>query len=71
METMKYLWMLVILGALLIYVANFFAIRYTDFKRELRYINMEIARSDEDERSAWRKQKEKLLLSLIPFVRYR
>ncbi len=70
MGNVSCLWVLMVLGALLIYAANFFAIRYTDFKRELRYINMEMERSDEEERCLWKKEKQKLLLSLIPFVRY-
>lgn len=69
METVNFLW-LVILGIVLVYVANFFVTQYEDFKRELRYINMEIERSDEDEKRLWKKQKQKLILSLIPFVRY-
>ena len=44
--------------------------RLPEFKRELWYINMEIERSDEEEKQVWKKQKQKLLLSLIPFVKY-
>lgn len=47
-----------------------FRIRLQGFKRELWYINMEIERSDEEEKLVWKKKKRKLLLSLIPFVRY-
>lgn len=70
MGNASYLWVFVVLGALLVYAINFFALRYTDFRRELWYINMEMERSDEEERCLWRKEKQKLLLSLIPFVRY-
>ena len=48
----------------------FLVIRLPEFKRELWYINMEIERSDEEEKLVWKKKKRKLLLSLIPFVRY-
>ncbi|MBR2464379.1 MAG: hypothetical protein IKB41_02960 [Clostridia bacterium] len=48
----------------------FLVIRLPEFKRELWYINMEIERSDEEEKLLWKKKKRKLLLSLIPFVRY-
>lgn len=41
------------------------------FRRELNYINDEIARSHHrDERDYWRRQKRRLWLSVIPFVRY-
>ncbi|MBR2010797.1 MAG: hypothetical protein IKA06_03515 [Clostridia bacterium] len=48
----------------------FLVMRLPEFKRELWYINMEIERSDEEEKQVWKKQKQKLLLSLIPFVKY-
>ena len=48
----------------------FLVIRLPEFKRELWYINMEIERSDEEEKLIWKKKKRKLLLSLIPFVKY-
>ena len=50
--------------------AVFLVIRLPEFKRELWYINMEIERSDEAEKLMWKKKKRKLLLSLIPFVKY-
>lgn len=40
------------------------------FAKELNYINMEICRSDDDEREYWISQRRHLWLSLIPFVRY-
>ena len=40
------------------------------FAKELNYINMEICRSDDDERGYWISQRQHLWLSLIPFVRY-
>ena len=65
-----YLWVAAVCGFLFIYAAIFFITRYTDFKQELWYINMEIQRCDEDERCFWKKKKQKLIVSLIPFVRY-
>ena len=40
------------------------------FRRELRYVNKEIARTHGDEKKHWQKRKKRLLCSLIPFVRY-
>lgn len=62
---------LVILGVLLligfvVWLAGF----VTGFSRELRYINMEIDRSEGRERRHWEKKRRRLWLSLIPFVRY-
>lgn len=64
------LWIFVILGFLLAYAVCFFVMRYPEFRRELKYINMEIKRSDEVQRRIWKKKKKKLFRSLLPFVRY-
>lgn len=40
-----------------------------NFRRELKYIKMEINRSEGGERRYWQHQKKKLWLSLIPFYR--
>ena len=39
------------------------------FKRELKYFNMEIDRSEGDRRKHWQKKKRQLWLSLLPFYR--
>ena len=41
-----------------------------DFSLELRYLNSEIRRTDGAERRHWIRQRRRLWLSLIPFVRY-
>ena len=41
-----------------------------DFSRELEYINREIHRTDGAERRHWIRQRRRLWLSLIPFVKY-
>ena len=41
-----------------------------DFSQELRYLNSEIRRTDGAERRHWIRQRRRLWLSLIPFVRY-
>jgi len=43
---------------------------FNEFSRELRYLNMEISRTTGEERKYWIKKKQRLLLSLIPFVKY-
>lgn len=40
------------------------------FSRELRYLNMEIQRTQGEERGHYIRRRRKLWLSLIPFVRY-
>ena len=47
------------------------ALTARDFARELRRLNMEIGRSHGSERRYYERQKRRLWLSLIPFVRYR
>ena len=41
-----------------------------DFSQELRYLNSEIRRTDGAERRHWIRQRRRLWLSLIPFVKY-
>lgn len=41
-----------------------------DFSRELRYLNLEIGRTEGAERKFWIRRRRRLWLSLIPFVRY-
>lgn len=41
-----------------------------DFRREMRYINMEIARNTGREREHWIKRKKRLKLSILPFFHY-
>ena len=46
------------------------AINFQAFSRELRYLNQEIARTEGREQQHYIKRKKRLILSLIPFVRY-
>ena len=41
-----------------------------DFMSELRYLNNEIGRTDGEKRKHWIRQRRRLWLSLIPFVKY-
>lgn len=66
------LWLLIgifaalILIALLVGLAQFL----NEFSKELRYLNNEIGRTDGVERKHWIRQRRRLWLSLIPFVKY-
>lgn len=40
------------------------------FSYELRYINREIERTKGDERKHWLRQRRRLWLSLLPFIKY-
>lgn len=42
----------------------------TDFSGELRYLNMEIRRTEGEERRHYIHQRRRLWLSLLPFMRY-
>lgn len=67
-----------VLGILLIIlllagVVFLFSIPYLDwFRQELKYINTEIERNQDHprEQARWKRRKKRLLLSLIPFVKY-
>lgn len=43
----------------------------TEFFRELQFLNMEISRNTGELRKIWIKQRRRLLLSMIPFVKYK
>lgn len=43
---------------------------WQDFRRELRYIETEIGRTEGKEQQRWIKRKRRLYLSLIPFFHY-
>lgn len=62
----------VIILAVIITVSLLFGLAsyFTKFSRELQMINGEIRRSTDRERRYWKKQRRKLWLSLIPFVKY-
>ena len=41
-----------------------------DFTKELRFLNMEIGRTDGEERTYWKRRRRRLWLSLLPFINY-
>lgn len=58
---------LLVLTGMLYNLASYFS----GFSRELRYLNMEIKRTQGRERKYYIRQRRRLWLSLIPFVKYR
>ncbi len=60
------IFVIIVLIALLI----FFVQWLISFRTEYRYIQNEINRTYGREQRYWKRQKRRLLLSLIPFVRY-
>ena len=42
-----------------------------DFVRELRILDMEISRTKGDTQEFWKMKRRRLLLSLIPFIKYK
>lgn len=67
-------WLIVVaIGAallLLIFVVAVFIPWLQDFRRELRYLNSEIGRTEGREQLHWIKRKKKLIRSILPFCRY-
>ncbi|MBQ6848786.1 MAG: hypothetical protein IJN76_01875 [Clostridia bacterium] len=61
---------LVLITIGLILFLLWFVPRLLGFLEELRYINMEIGRTDGREQAHWIKKKKKLWLSWIPFYPY-
>lgn len=60
----------VMIGVLLLMVIIRFAMFLQWFRRELQYLNKEIARTTGSEKKHWEKRKKRLWRSLIPFVGY-
>ncbi len=56
---------LILLGLLIAFVSWL-----KEFQKELQYINTEINRTSGAERKYWIRQRHRLFLSIIPFVRY-
>ena len=57
---------IVVLFVLVYVLARF----VTDFSRELRILNVEIERTEGEEREHYIRQRRKLWLSLLPFIHY-
>ena len=64
-------WLIGIVAAFFLFlVISRFAMFINDFSRELKYLNNEIGRTTGAERRHWIRQRRRLWLSLIPFVKY-
>lgn len=66
--SIAFLWIFAILASPIILVL--IGIRISEFIRELRYLNTEIARTSGEQRRHWLRCRRRLWLSLLPFVRY-
>ena len=65
------LFLIIVLGVVIVIPALVgLAIFINDFSRELQYLNNEIRRTTGAERRHYIRQKRRLWLSLIPFVKY-
>lgn len=56
------IFLITVLGALIVFFVEFF--------RELRYLNKEIQCTAGAERKYWIRQRRRLWLSLLPFIKY-
>lgn len=65
-------WFLIFLlcTPLLFLIIGVIVYQMRDFSRELKYLNSEINRTEGGERKGWIRQRRRLWLSLIPFVKY-
>ena len=54
----------------IIFVVAVFIPWLQDFRRELRYLNIEISRTQGREKLHWVKRKKKLIRSILPFFHY-
>ena len=63
---------IVVIVLLLSYLIIVFLVWHIrEFLQELKYLNMEIARTHGEERKIWIKRRRQLWLSLIPFIKFR
>jgi len=55
---------------ILVFILAVFIPWLQDFRRELRYLNSEINRTEGREQLHWIKRKKRLIRSILPFYRY-
>ena len=55
---------------ILVFILAVFIPWLQDFRRELRYLNSEIGRTEGREQQHWIKRKKRLIRSILPFCRY-
>lgn len=65
-------WPILLLGAAVVLVLLLIACVsfFNEFRKELRYLNVEIHRTEGEEQRHYIRRRRRLWLSLIPFVRY-
>lgn len=64
-------WLVGIVAVFFLIIVLFALVSFiNDFSSELRYLNNEIRRTDGTERRHYIRQRQRLWLSLIPFVKY-
>lgn len=69
-DTPLYIFLSIAAIIFLILVISKLYLSIKEFFLELRYINCELHRATDSERSYWLRRRKRLWLSLIPFVRY-
>lgn len=69
-DTMFYLLIGIVALVVFAFILVALVLFFTQFSKELKYLNNEIRRTDGIEQSHWIKQKKRLWLSLLPFVKY-
>lgn len=60
----------VFIGIIITIILTALILFFMDFFRELRYLNSEIQCNHGAEREFWVRQRRRLWLSLIPFIKY-
>jgi len=69
-EATSYFFIILILGFFLVTLFVSVAKWSIEFSGELRAINIEIKRSSGREREYYKKKRRRLILSILPFVKY-
>lgn len=68
MESYNFLLVILVVSAVFLLLVHF-AFRLDEFKTELKYVNMEIHRTEGNQRKYWKRKRRKLWLSFIFFIR--
>ena len=70
-QTNETYWLIGILAVFFLVLSLFGSVFFfSDFSRELKYLNNEIRRTEGAERKHWIRMRRRLWLSLFPFIRY-
>lgn len=69
-DTVFNLILIIFIAIVLIAILAFFIQWIIAFRTEYRYVQNEINRTYGREKKYWQRQKRRLLLSIIPFIRY-